>query len=449
VSSKKARSGTPDWVHVTEAAYIPYLDSLLQGVIGALPPNGVLIMESTSNGPRGAFYAGCVNIKTKGEEIIPGQVWRLGDQVLKFTGLLHHDEYRADASMYNGPIDEEEDRLVSLGAHPETIMWRRNKLAELINDPKRTKALSPVKQFKREWPATFEEAFEEAGSSFFSPAILRLEQAAAKYWNEEHKPVTMGLQRRNGMRPMEVRATEGNSLTVNELPQDGYSGRYVVFSDVGAGNATSDPDSLYVLDRLPTSQRSGPAIVAQAHGHLGAIRHSLLMVAVAEYFHGAYIGWDATGIGAELRPLILQSGYPMEKIFHRRREYRDQERMKDTSWTYDLDGFGLIWGMNRDSGLSMLRHAIEGRTLAIRDEDFFDEAQQFGYNENGKAEAAIGYHDDRVMSLAGLLWVNSILPQVSREIPLKPFGDANKLRQKLQRSVMAGVRTMEYDGVEV
>lgn len=450
VSSKKARSGTPDWVHVTEAAYIPYLDTLLQGIIGSLPPQGVLILESTSNGPRGAFYAGCVNIKTRGQEVVHGQVWKLGDQVLKFTGLIHHEEYRLSADGYEGPIDEEEERLISLGALPETLMWRRRKLEEFINDPKRSKALSPAKQFKREYPATFEEAFEESGSNFFNPAIMRLEAEAAKLHNERNPSVTLGLMRQNGQRPSEVRATEENRLVVHELPREGYKGRYIVFGDVGAGNSESDPDSLYVLDRLPSPYRSGPGLVAEAHGLLGAIRHSALMLAVAEWYFGAYIGWDATGIGAELRPLILQSGYPLEQIFHRRRAYLDPDKRDDKSWMLDLDGFGLLWGLNRNIGLSLLRHGLESRSLTVYDEDFFDEAQQFGYNEDGKAEAVVGYHDDRIMAAAGAVFLHPILPPPVKEIPLKEFEPAHKLRDRMRQSLMAKVRKqgVMYEGME-
>ena len=110
VSGNKARSGTPDWVHVTEAPLIPHLDVLAQGIIGALPPQGIAIFEGTSNGPRGSFHSSCVEIKTKGIEVVPGQVWKLGDKVCKFTGLLGHDEYRLSGE-WLGIIDEEEERL--------------------------------------------------------------------------------------------------------------------------------------------------------------------------------------------------------------------------------------------------------------------------------------------------------------------------------------------------
>lgn len=445
VSSKKGRSGTPDWVHVTEAAYIPYLDTLLQGIIGSLPPQGILTLESTSNGPRGAFYAGCLAIKTKGREIVPGQVWQWGDQVLQFTGLLAHEEYRV-IGLFDGAQDEEEERLISLGATPETLLWRRVKLAEFIDDPKRSSALSPAKQFKREYPATFEEAFEESGSNFFQPKILRLERAAAELYCEEHKPVVMGLMRRNGERPEEVRATEGNRIMVYELPRDGWHGQYIVMGDVGAGNAESDPDSLYVLDRIRMR------FVASAHGLMGASRHASLMVALAEYYFGAWLVWDATGIGAELRPYILASGYPADHIFHRRRNYRpDPSDRDDQDWRRDLDGFGLVWGLNREVGVSLLRHGIETRTLWTPDVDFFDEAQQFGYDANGKPCAAMGYHDDRVMSKASGVYVHDILPAPTREIQLKEFESANKVREKMSHSLMAGVRSKAkvYDGMEV
>ncbi len=443
VSSKKGRSTTPDWIHITEAAYILYLDVLLQGIIGSMPEHAVLTLESTSNGPSGAFHAGCMNIYNKGEEVVQGRVWVLGDKVLKFSGLLHHEEYRSDAKNYRGPIDEEEERLLSLGALPETIMWRRKKLSDLINDPKRSKALSPVKQFKREWPATFEEAFEESGSNFFNPKIIRLEKEAAKLRNEAQPPVIMGLMRQNGQRPKPVRATEKNTFHIYELPRDGWIGRYLAISDVGAGNPNSDPDSVYVIDRVANK------VVAKSYGLLGAMSNAENLVLLAEYYFNAYLGWDATGIGAEVRPYVLESGYPLEMIYHRRRNYSDPEKASDDNWRTDRDGFGLIWGRNRDASLSLVRYGIESRTLTIWDEDFFDECQQFVYDENGKPCASIGYTDDRVMNLAGGCCINEALPAPTKEIPIKEFQNANKLREKINRTIMGRVRGgVVYEGME-
>ena len=339
-----------------------------------------------------------------------------------------------------------------LGRSPDHVgsslagMYMGRKIFENY-DPKRAKALSPAKQFKREYPATFEEAFEESGSNFFQPKIMRLEKEAAVLHNEMHKPVTIGLMRRNGQRPDEVPPHDGNRITVHELPRDGYIGQYIVMGDAGAGNAESDPDSIYVLDRLAMR------VVAESHGLLGAGNHSATMVALAEWYYGAWIVWDATGIGAELRPYILQSGYPMDRIFHRRRNYRpDSQKPDDLDWMRDTDGFGLVWGLNRDVGVSLLRHGIESRTLTVLDSEFFDEAQQFGYDDHGKPCAATGYHDDRVMSLALGVYVHPILPAPSKEIPLKEFQPANKLREKIHHSIMAGIRQGRgpvYDGMEV
>lgn len=437
VSSKKGRSGDPDWVHVTEAAYITYLDELLRGVLPSLPPHGRLIMESTSNGPRGTFYAKCWEVKTKGRELVPGRIWRLGEITLKFSGFQHHEEYRLEGT-WDGAQDDEERRLEGLGVTPPSLLWRRRKLQEIANDPKRKNALDPIRSFKREYPATLEEAFEESGSNYFRPPVIR----ALKEFviAQKREPLVAGLMRQNGQRPKLIPEYPDNRFLFWELPEDGYEGRYVVFGDCGAGNANSDPDSGYVLDRLKKR------FVAAYWGQLGATVHAQHLLALAEFYHGAWINWDGTGLGAELRPLLLDSGYPLSRIYHRRARYNEP---KPEGWTPDYlndrDGFGFLFTQNtRMPALSLLRFAIEGQTHTMPDLDWYDEAQQFGFDEDGKGPAAAqGYTDDKIMSSAGCMASDAELPAPTQAIPLKPFQSANKLREKLHANIMNRVRQPE------
>lgn len=91
VTEKKGRSNPENYVHVTEAAFIQYLEALIRGVRGALTPNGTLVLESTMNGPRNYFYNLCSDMYNTGIEI-EKNVWRKESTWMIFCPYWEHPE---------------------------------------------------------------------------------------------------------------------------------------------------------------------------------------------------------------------------------------------------------------------------------------------------------------------------------------------------------------------
>ena len=433
VSAKKGR-GTDTWVlHLTEYRFYNYLADIIQGATNSIPMGGKLIYESTSNGPRGAGAALIANIRSKGREIRNGELWRLDDQVFLFITALRHPKYRRPVPMDFKLADEEEERIFRIGQEKGLpvdeveafICFRRWKINGFVlsNDAGGGAHLSPEQQFKREFPVTFEDGEEAAGSNYFNPGIINAERAYVEALNPYK--LVKSITRQPGGRPILGAPTDDNRVTITAAPELGYRNRYLVFADVGRGTATSDPDCIKVLDRFKME------VVATAHGRLGAIRGTEIALALAEFYDNAWLSWDATG-GDEWRPLIMASKYPR---LWTRREVENP--------LLEPDALGLVWGQDNKLGAcSMLRSKLE--TKAYRDYDlaFFDECLQFGYDEKGRGpEAAEGYTDDRVMTAAGLVWVSASLPGVTfAEVKPQPFQQQSTLEKRVKEARIAAAQ---------
>lgn len=426
VSAKKGR-GTDTWVlHCTEFRFYTHLAEIIQGATNSVPAGGKLIYESTSNGPRGAGAALIANIRSKGQEIRKGELWRLEDQVFLFITAIKHPKCRRPVPIGFRLVDEEEERIFRIGREKglpvdeveSFICFRRWKINGFVLDDSNGGGakLSPEQQFKREFPVTFEDGEESAGSNYFNPGIIAAERAYVEALNPYR--LVKSIIRQPGGRPILGAPTEDNKVTFTAAPELGYKNRYAVFGDCGQGNASSDPDCIKVLDRLLME------VVATTHGRLGAFKAVQLALALAEFYDNAWLSWDMTGIGAEWRPLILAALYPK---LYTRREVENP--------LLEPDALGVVWSQDIKLGAcSMLRSKLEHKGFRDYDLAFFDECLQFGFDEKGQGpQAANGFTDDRVMTNAGLIWISLALPAVAQaEVRPKPFQDQSKLEARVK-----------------
>lgn len=434
VTERKARSSTVFDAIITEAAYIKFLAKLLQGMV--LAPGGELVLESTSKGPRGAFPKLCMDNWKAGEEI-DINVRRKGPVTVIFCSSLEQVDKRsplAPGEVLSPAEDEEEqleeDEITAYGkAHgfkvpdiQEFLKWRRDTMAGYLTDKDRKTHLTPAIQFKRENPVKFEDAFTDSGANYFE--LPRLAAIKALLETEKIVGYKFGILRRHGQAPELVAAAPGNTVTIWAgpkfvgMPQDGYQNRYLVFADVGEGKATSDADCIYVFDRLRY------CVVATAYGRFGAELTAKIMMDLGDLYFTAWISWDCTGIGKELRPHFIRAKYPKLRSS---KEVADP--LVESGW------LGLQWGRNnRYDALSLLKTMWENQEFTCPDLEAFAEAQQFGKDDDEEFPcAAEGFNDDRIMSLAGMVYENQFVPKITRSAPMKPFDKKKPLLERLRR----------------
>ncbi|MFI5022105.1 MAG: hypothetical protein ACHQRJ_10700 [Alphaproteobacteria bacterium] len=156
------RSQTIQYFHGSEVAYWPNAEEHVAGALQAVPnaAGTEVILESTSAGRRGLFWEMC-------ERAQHGH----GEHRLIFVPWFWQAEYREEAAEGFAASAEEEDYGARHGLAATQLAWRRAKIAEL----------GGLHHFRREYPATPEEAFsaERPGSLWRRELIHGARVAAA------------------------------------------------------------------------------------------------------------------------------------------------------------------------------------------------------------------------------------------------------------------------------
>jgi hypothetical protein len=152
------RSSTIQYFHGSEVAFWPHAETHTTGVMQAVPEtSGEIWLESTSDGMGNYFHTTWVKATAGLNGFIPVFIpwfWQseyelpFGDEILESSGDLEKPGELELLELY-GEHEDPRKRLT-----PENLMWRRRKVAQLPDG---------VDQFKREYPNSAQEAFENAG----------------------------------------------------------------------------------------------------------------------------------------------------------------------------------------------------------------------------------------------------------------------------------------------
>jgi phage terminase large subunit-like protein len=134
------RSDTIQYFHGSEVAYWAHAKEHISGAVQSVADvkGSEIILESTSDGAQGVFYHMC-------QDAIKGQ----GEYQLIFVPWFWQKEYKKKCPKDFGLTKEEEDYKKCHGLDDKQIYWRRLKISEL----------GSLWTFRREYPATVEEAF--------------------------------------------------------------------------------------------------------------------------------------------------------------------------------------------------------------------------------------------------------------------------------------------------
>lgn len=412
------RSCTVQRVHVTEAAYMNHYREFMDGLSESLPINGRAIIESTGNGAQGGFWEDCDEIYSKGIEVEPN-VWRLGDKVLVFAAWWEHSEYNSDkdplpeyASQFTDAHwrmwrENEADHRREMDKDPslteddkrKAINWRRAKLLSkgFLRNPEDAIAITD-----QEYPANLRHAFQSTGSSFFPLALTndRFEEAR-KLNSSKRLPLVCDIINIKGQPAI----IPGNGECLMwDAPYDpnleSWDNRYCVGGDVGGGNKDSDPDSIWVKDRVFNRY------VFVCHARLGPEAHARKIIEIAKCYHNAHLSFECNNHGAGVQIKVWEFGYP------------NVYKFDDSADKYQGYGFHTNES-TRNVGLHHLKSVYEDRQkpLLVHYEEFYNELRNFrsppGRTPTGqprKPVAAAGCHDDLIMSMMVCEALDSVLP---------------------------------------
>lgn len=168
------RSDTIQLLHMSEAAYYENTEELSSGVMQTVPEGAgtEIILESTANGMGNFFH-----------QMAIGALNEENGYQLIFVPWFWQPEYRLPADKL--VLDEEAKTYQELHKlDNEQMAWRQMKIATLAGK---------IEQFKREYPATVQEAFETSSEGkLISPEDV-LQARQSKLELDWHDPLIIGI----------------------------------------------------------------------------------------------------------------------------------------------------------------------------------------------------------------------------------------------------------------
>lgn len=164
------RSDTIHYLHLSECAYYPNAEETVAGISQSVPeaPGTEVFLESTSSGPSGLFYERAMAAKEgRSDYILIFIPWFVSPEYASHPRV---DFIRDDEEVsYAEKHDAECTRLTGKPLSDAQLLWRRNKILEL----------NGAHNFRREYPATIEEAFKaDAKGALWTTA--RIEETRVK-----------------------------------------------------------------------------------------------------------------------------------------------------------------------------------------------------------------------------------------------------------------------------
>jgi hypothetical protein len=401
------RSCTQQRVHGTEVAFWEHYHAFMSGMLDSVPRDGQIVLESTGNGAQGGFYDDCMEIFEKGKPVAPG-VWHLGEKSLHFVQWWDHPEYtRPDDPLLDPTLADQmeprhrkmlaeseadhraemrKDRDLTPEAIEQAIYWRRGMLFTkgFLRDPD-----GSLKIMDREYPGTLRHAFQSTGSAFLSLSLTDLRREEWKRYNADHGlplsgRVAKGLDGRYTMYPGSEDVFYW--LPPCDLDKEPWEDRYCIGADVGGGNSDSDPDCIWVKDRLLNMY------VAVSHGRWGPTKTAEIMMALGYLYHTARLCWETNNHGVGVSIKVWEAQYP--------NIYRHDDKAEE--WK----GMGFQTGeRSRANALKLLKQVYEDKVRPWRNPygEFYREAAAFAPpagKPDGKVEGQNGVADDTMMAVA-------------------------------------------------
>lgn len=169
----KIRSQTVNNLLLTEVAFWKArdIDTLIAGMIGSVPDNGDITIESTPNGVGNLFWR---TVQAAQDGDTPYRYFEYPWFLNTWEYVLPRDRWD-ELPMSLRPagadlgLDEEEIRLATeWNVTPEQIMWRRARMAEFNDMRVDTEGVRRSRMFDQEYGCDF----IHSGSTFFDPAYL-------------------------------------------------------------------------------------------------------------------------------------------------------------------------------------------------------------------------------------------------------------------------------------
>ena len=370
-------------VHFSEFPYYDHPADVLASIMSAVPklPETTAVVEGTAKTIGDAFH------KMWQEAIDPSTA---SEWLGIFMGWWEHPGNRMPLAVAPDRFQESlsaEDRelMARYGLSLEQMAWRRWTIA---ND-----FLGDMQRFRREHPATPEEAFMASSRNRFSiPHIQRMpiqrDPACGELVLED-----VGQEKRMVFLP---NAQGTGAVRIWRRPEKGRL--YAVGADcaqgldISEGQGESNPDWSVgqVLDR-DTGEQCAVLRARMMPGETGRY-----MALLCRFYNMAQLCGERNpgGGGVSMLEAVLNTDYPASLIYHRPVNPEQDPQVRGDKIGWDTSG------VSRPILISLLDEVIRQMAISIHDPITQQELLTFVIKANGKAEHQNGCHDDTVIALA-------------------------------------------------
>lgn len=362
------RSRTVNFFHGSECAFWKCGISPIQAALGeAFTRDCIKIYESTANG-----YNDFETMWTSGAHInCFYEWWRTPEYAIPIPGEGARADFYARIDSGKDPIFEKLRWLRDdIGLTAEQLYWYFNKYEKYIDKD----------LLSQEYPCTPQEAFLSSGKPVFSAIAI------THRLSEVPKPIKVGYFDfdYDGMRITNIRwvPDRNGHIRIYAIPNSPEFTMYCIGGDT-AGDG-SDYFTAHVLDA-----RTGMQVARMKH-RFDADQYTRQMYCLGKYYKDALIGIEAnfdTYPIKELTRLGYQNQYVREVVD----EYTGKKEKR----------FGFrTTNLTRPPIISRLVEVVRDHCDLICDRETLIELRTIIKNEEGKAEAPAGGHDDDMMGLA-------------------------------------------------
>ena len=456
--TEAARSGTFQGMVATEAhrwreGGKQDATAVLTGALNCVDDaaDTLIILETTASGDHGTYFDYWQNAITL-EDYIAGRIpddwngyFRVFSPWYEHADSEHEltpDQVRYVESTYT---DEERAMVATYNLRPGHISWYRKTL--------RSKCKRDPAIMKRENPSTPEEAFHASSNRRFNTAGLQILETKALKESEQGQHGVFQPREMAGAEPPAFIHTppESSTVTIYNSPIVGH--RYVMSVDNAKGIAkteSADPDC-----HCATVIRAGywdpvrgwkpPRVVAvtppEARWPIDILAEVVYSMSL-HYGNCLIVPEDNNDCGLIL--LLKRMGANLYERTHDDEMPAGARTPKPTG-KYGFNTRGGQGDLTRNAIIEMLDRRIrewdtEGDGLEVPDLATVSELKSFIVDKlTGRAEAAPGRHDDRVMALAiGLALENLATPMKPRRGPAVIPHDLREHYEREQGSGMGG-----------
>jgi hypothetical protein len=388
-------------VHFSEFPYYERPGELLSACMSAMPKTAdtTAVIEGTAKTIGDLFH------KMWQASMDPSME---SDWLGLFMGWWEHPSNRMQPAVapdrFMHDLSAEERQIMGLyNLDLQQLAWRR---WTIIND-----FAGDTVRFKREHPATPEEAFTASSRNRFSVAHIQRMPIQRDPVVGELQLDTVGVEQRLVFAPSEFGA-----LRIWKKPERGRlyacGADCAQGLDVGPGDGQSDPDysSAQMLDRDTGEQ------VAHLRARMMPGETGRYVAAFCRFYNMAQCCGERNpgGGGISMLEAMINSDYPAGLLYHRPVTIDQDPQVRGDRIGWDTSG------VSRPLLIGYLDEAIRQGSISIRDPITQMELLTFVIGPNGKAAAQGNCHDDTVIALALALIVILRMPRPVAAAMVRP-----------------------------